>query len=131
MLALYNLILYVELREKSLLAYVGYIFSVLLWQFVWGGHLHLLLPPSITTWVSSHPDLIFVIIGIFSGLFTISFLEMAKSAPNSFIYIKYCIGLLVTLGLLSILNILTSCLANWISIFCDCSCDCLLHLCWV
>jgi two-component system sensor histidine kinase BarA len=106
MLALYNLILYVELREKSLLAYVGYIFSVLLWQFVWGGHLHLLLPPSITTWVSSHPDLIFVIIGIFSGLFTISFLEMAKSAPNSFIYIKYCIGLLVTLGLLSILNIL-------------------------
>lgn len=106
MLALYNLILYIELKENSLLAYVGYISSVLLWQFVWGGHLHLLLPSPVTIWASTHTDLIYVIIGIFSGLFTISFLEIAKSAPNSLIYIKFCIGLLVTLGLLSILNVL-------------------------
>jgi two-component system sensor histidine kinase BarA len=88
MLALYNLILYIGLRENCLLAYVGYIFSVLIWQFIWGGHLHLLMPGSISTWVSSHTDLIYVIIGIFSGLFTISFLDMAKSAPNSLVYIK-------------------------------------------
>jgi two-component system sensor histidine kinase BarA len=106
MLALYNLILYVGLRDNSLLAYFGYICSVLIWQFVWGGHLHLLTPSSITIWASSHTDLIYVIIGIFSGLFTISFLEMSKSAPNSLIYIKICIGLLATLGLFSILNIL-------------------------
>jgi two-component system sensor histidine kinase BarA len=106
MLALYHLILYVGLRDKSLLAYFGYICSVLVWQFVWGGHLHLLTPSSITIWASSHTDLIYVIIGIFSGLFTISFLEMSKSAPNSLIYIKVCIGLLAILGLFSILNIL-------------------------
>jgi two-component system sensor histidine kinase BarA len=106
MLALYNLILYVGLRDNSLLAYFGYIGSVLIWQFVWGGHLHLLTPSYITIWVSSHTDLIYVIIGIFSGLFTISFLEVSKSAPNSLIYIKICISLLVILGLFSILNIL-------------------------
>ena len=106
MLALYNLILYFGLRERSLLAYVAYICSVLIWQFVWGGHLHLLMPSSITTWVSFHTDLIYVIIGIFSGLFTISFLEMSRTAPNSLIYIKICIGFLITLGMFSILNIL-------------------------
>jgi two-component system sensor histidine kinase BarA len=106
MLGLYNLILYIGLKENSLLAYVGYIFSVLIWQFVWGGHLHLLMPSSITTWLSSHSDLIYVNIGIFSGLFTISFLEMSKSAPNSLVYIKICIGLFLALGLLSVLNIL-------------------------
>jgi two-component system sensor histidine kinase BarA len=106
MLALYNLILYIGIRQNSLLAYVSFICSVLIWQFVWGGHLHLLMPNSITIWVSTHTDLIYVIIGIFSGLFTISFLEMSKSAPTSLVYIKICIGLLATLGLLSVLNIL-------------------------
>ncbi len=108
MLAIYNLILYIGLRENSLLVYVCYIFSVLIWQFVWGGHFHLLMPGYMTTWVSYHTDLTYVIIGICSGLFTISFLEMAKSAPNSLIYVKICIGLFATLGLLSILNILPS-----------------------
>ena len=108
MLAIYNLILYVGLRENSLLVYVSYIISVLIWQFVWGGHLHLLMPGSITVWVSSHTDLSYVIIGVFSGLFTVSFLEMPKSATNAMIYVKICIGLLATLGLLSVLNILPS-----------------------
>jgi two-component system sensor histidine kinase BarA len=106
MLALYNLILYIGLRENSLLAYVGYICSVLVWQFVWGGHLHLLMPSSITIWASFHTDLVYVIIGISSGLFTVSFLEVSKSAPNSLFYIKVCIALLATLGLFSVLNIL-------------------------
>jgi two-component system sensor histidine kinase BarA len=39
-------------------------------------------------WVSAHTDLIYVIFSISSGLFTISFLEMDKSAPNSLVYIK-------------------------------------------
>ena len=106
MLALYNLTLYVGTRDNSLLAYVGYICAAVIWQFVWGGHLHLLMPNSITTWASSHTDLIFAIVGIFTGLFTISFLEMSKSAPNSLVYTKACIGLLTLLALLSVLNIL-------------------------
>ncbi|WP_226989102.1 7TMR-DISM family protein [Paraglaciecola arctica] len=106
MLVFYNLILFIGLRENSLLAYVGYISSVLIWQFVWGGHLHLLMPSSITIWVSSHTDLIYVVIGICSGLFAISFLEMSRSAPTALVYIKICIGLFVSLSLLSVLNIL-------------------------
>ena len=107
-LAFYNLILFIGLKENSLLAYVGYIFSVVIWQFVWGGHFHLLMPSTINLWVSSHTELIYVLIGIFSGLFTISFLEMPKSAPNSLLYIKFCIGLLITLGLSSVFNIFPS-----------------------
>tara|TARA_R110002167_G_scaffold92547_4_gene248566 strand:- start:54 stop:3173 length:3120 start_codon:yes stop_codon:yes gene_type:complete len=106
MLVFYNLILFIGLRENSLLAYVGYISSVLIWQFVWGGHLHLLMPSSITIWVSSHTDLIYVVIGICSGLFAISFLEMSRSAPTALVYIKICIGLFASLSLLSVLNIL-------------------------
>ncbi len=106
MLALYNLILYIGLRQNSLLAYVGYIFSILIWQFVWGGHSHLLLSSAITLWVSAHTDLIYVLIGILSGLFTISFLEMKNSHPNSLFYIKLIIAALAILGVLSILNTL-------------------------
>ncbi|MBU3004841.1 response regulator [Paraglaciecola arctica] len=106
MLALYNLILYLGLRQDSLPTYIGYVLSVLIWQFVWGGHLHLLMPSSITVWVSSHTDLIYVLIGIFSGLFTVSFLEMIKNHPASLGYIKILIGALIALGVLSIFNIL-------------------------
>tara|TARA_R110002060_G_scaffold25156_2_gene34333 strand:+ start:862 stop:1566 length:705 start_codon:yes stop_codon:yes gene_type:complete len=38
-LAIYNLVVYFALRESSLLAYVGYICTVIVWQFVWGGTL--------------------------------------------------------------------------------------------
>lgn len=110
MLGFYNLILSFGLKENSLLAYVAYIFSVLIWQFVWGGHFHLLMPGYITIWVSAHTDLIFVILGIFSGLFTISFLEMTRTASISLIYVKICIYVLATLGLFSVLNILPN---NW------------------
>lgn len=106
MLALYNLILYLGLRQNSLPTYIGYVLSVLIWQFVWGGHLHLLMPSSITVWVSSHTDLVYVLVGIFSGLFTVSFLEMIKNHPASLGYIKILIGALIALGVLSIFNIL-------------------------
>ena len=106
MLALYNLMLYLRLRDNSLLAYIGFISSTLIWQFVWGGHLHLLMPNSISAWASHHTDFISIIPGIFAGLFTISFLEMSKSAPNSLVYTKACIGVLAVLGLLTSFHVL-------------------------
>lgn len=36
-LAVYNLALFFGVKEKSLIAYVGYILAVILWQFVWEG----------------------------------------------------------------------------------------------
>jgi two-component system sensor histidine kinase BarA len=106
MLALYNLFLYGGIRDNSLLAYVGYICAILLWQFVWGGHLHMLAPLFIANWVSDHTDLIFIIIGMGSGIFTFTFLEVEKTAPKSVPYIKFSIAILALLGLFSIFNIL-------------------------
>ncbi|MFT4937284.1 MAG: two-component system sensor histidine kinase BarA [Paraglaciecola sp.] len=105
-LAIYNLMLYAGLRENSLLAYVGYISTVVIWQFVWGGHLNLIVMPSLASWVNLHTELIFVIIGIGSGIFTIYFLEAAKTAPKTFRFIKTNIAILVLLGLCSVFNLL-------------------------
>lgn len=82
-LAIYNLVLYFGVREPSLLAYVGYISAVVLWQFVWGGHIHLFSSDGLPTWFISHTELIFVIIGISSGIFTLYFLETKKHARTA------------------------------------------------
>ncbi len=87
-LAIYNLVLFFGVREKSLLAYVGYIFAVILWQFVWGGHTQLLFSEGIPSWIVGHSELIFVIIGLSSGLFTIMFLETRKNSPTAHPVIK-------------------------------------------
>ncbi len=88
-LAIYNLALFFGVREHSLLAYVGYILAVILWQFVWGGHTHLLFTQGIPSWLVGHSELIFVIIGISSGLFTTTFLETKQFAPTANPIIKY------------------------------------------
>ena len=105
-LAIYNLMLYVGLRENSLIAYVGYISAILIWQFVWGGHLNMIVMPSIASWVNLHTELIFVIIGICSGIFTICFLEAPQTAPKTLRFIKINLALLTALGLCSVFNLL-------------------------
>lgn len=82
-LAIYNFALFFGSREPSLVAYVGYIVAVLLWQFVWGGHLHLIFRDGFDPWFAAHTEMIFVIIGISSGLFAVTFLETKKHAPNA------------------------------------------------
>lgn len=104
-LAIYNLVLYVGLREKSLLAYVAYIFTVVIWQFVWGGHLNLIIDSAIAAWFNRHTDLIYVLIGISSGIFTCHFLEAAKTAPKTLKFVKLNIAILGILGLCSIFNL--------------------------
>jgi two-component system sensor histidine kinase BarA len=106
MLALYNLTLYIGKEENSVLLYIGLVFSVIIWQFVWGGQAHLLMPDSVTPWISSHTDLIFVLIGILSGLFTKSFLNTVKTAPHSHLYINICISFLALAGLSSAVNLI-------------------------
>ncbi|WP_340679197.1 7TM diverse intracellular signaling domain-containing protein [Paraglaciecola sp.] len=104
-LAIYNLIIYFGLNEKSLLAYVGYIASVILWQFVWSGHSQLIMPEGFSRWANQHTDLIFVIIGIFSGIFSWIFLSISENAPKSFYVVRASIIILVILGLCSIVNL--------------------------
>ncbi|MCC2617399.1 response regulator [Aestuariibacter halophilus] len=113
-LAIYNFVLYFANRELSLLAYVGYIFTVLIWQFSWGGHAHVLLPKGVIDWLSMHMDLIFVLIGLGSGVFTITFLDARHTAPKSFRVMQLCLGLLVVSGLLSLLGALPPLVQNGI-----------------
>lgn len=96
-LAVYNLVLYVGVREPSLLAYVGYISAVLVWQFVWGGHIQLIFDNGLPDALVSHTELIFVVIGISSGIFTVTFLETKKNAVSSH---PIVIGLLILQGIL-------------------------------
>ncbi|NMH60023.1 hybrid sensor histidine kinase/response regulator [Alteromonas ponticola] len=98
-LAVYNLVLYFGAREPALLAYVGYITAVLLWQFVWGGHIQLLASDGISPWIVSHTELIFIIIGISSGLFALFFLETKKHAPTAH---PAVLSLIVIQGLLGV-----------------------------
>lgn len=104
-LAIYNFVLCVANREKSLLAYLGYIGTVLLWQFVWGGHMNIMFQTDVSHWFHLHSDIIFVLLGISSGIFTHVFLEAPLTAPKSMLLIKLNIFLLAVMGLLSVLNI--------------------------
>ncbi|NCT47369.1 MAG: hybrid sensor histidine kinase/response regulator, partial [Paraglaciecola sp.] len=106
-LALYNLIIYLGMREPSVIAYVGYILAVILWQFVWSGHSQLIMSAATSMWINQHTDLIFVIIGIFSGVFTYVFLDIANTAPRSKIAVGMSIITLAVLGLCSLVNLFT------------------------
>ena len=107
-LAIYNLALFFGVKEKSLLAYVGYIFAVILWQFVWGGHTHLLFTQGIPSWLAGHSELIFVIIGISSGLFTKTFLETEKYSPTAHPIINLLLICQALTGLVCFIDLLPS-----------------------
>jgi two-component system sensor histidine kinase BarA len=104
-LAVYNFVLFLGIREKSLIAYVGYIAAVIIWQFVWSGHSHLVMPEVFSRWENEHTDLIFIIIGVFSGLFTCVFLDIQKTAPKSYRVVATSIILLSILGLCSVVSL--------------------------
>ncbi|MFT6896258.1 MAG: two-component system sensor histidine kinase BarA [Paraglaciecola sp.] len=104
-LAIYNLVLFVGIKENSLLAYVGYICTVLLWQFVWGGHLYILFAPDIAHWFHLHTDITFVLLAIGSGIFTYVFLDAPITAPKTLPFIKLSLLLLILAGALSLLRI--------------------------
>lgn len=105
-LAIYNLVLYFGVREPSLLAYVGYISAVVLWQFVWGGHIHLFSSGGLPSWFISHTELIFVIIGISSGIFTLYFLETKKHAKTAHPILVTLLAAQALVGLLCMVNIM-------------------------
>lgn len=105
-LAIYNLVLYFGAREPSLLAYVGYIITVLLWQFVWGGHVQMLAPMGLSPWLAEHTELIFVIIGISSGFFAVTFLDIREHAPTASPVVIFLLALQILMGLVSLAGVL-------------------------
>ncbi|WP_416307326.1 7TM diverse intracellular signaling domain-containing protein [Neptunicella sp. SCSIO 80796] len=104
-LVIYNLVMYVERKEISSLAYVVYILSVMLWQFVWGGHIQMVFSGSLTRWLNLHTDLIFMVVGLSAAAFTLTFLNAKYTAPRSYRIICVVCMALVLLTLLSLINI--------------------------
>jgi two-component system, NarL family, sensor histidine kinase BarA len=105
LLAIYNFGLYFTFREKSQLSYVAYVITLVIWQLVWGSHLQVLFPAPPVLWLSMHTDLIFVLLGISSGVFTYTFLEVPKTAPKAGPLIHFILILLVILGLTSSISL--------------------------
>ncbi|MDN4502774.1 7TM diverse intracellular signaling domain-containing protein [Alteromonadaceae bacterium BrNp21-10] len=97
MLAIYNLVFYVKTKVTSTLAYIFYLAAVMLWQFVWGGHLQLLFSGEFINWLSVHTGLLFLLVGSCAAIFTITFLNAQVTAPRSLIVIQvilFCFALL-------------------------------------
>ncbi|MBC3767887.1 hybrid sensor histidine kinase/response regulator [Neptunicella marina] len=111
-LGIYTLVLYFERKEKSSLAYVGYVLSVVLWQFVWGGHIQMLFNSAVSRWLNDHTDLLFMLVGLNAAVFTLSFLNAKQTAPRSYQVIRIVIGCLILLALISMLGILEQATQN-------------------
>ena len=105
-LAIYNLALFVKVKQVSLLAYIGYIGSVILWQFIWGGHIYLLFPHGQPLWLARHTEIIFVFMGVGAGLFTMTFLETKRHAHRIHYFLPGLIVLQVIIGILSATDVL-------------------------
>lgn len=104
-LAVYNLVIYFAVREPSLLAYVGYIAAVILWQFIWGGHVQLVVDGALPEWLVENTEMIFVIIGVSSGLFSMYFLETRTHSPTAHPVVVALIGIQLLVGLASLVGI--------------------------
>lgn len=113
-LLLYNIVLYVVTRETSLLAYVAYISAAILWQFVWGGHSQLVLPIAANVWFSAHTDVLFLLVGLGAGLFTLTFLDARQTAPKSARFIRWIMLSLGFLLLLALSDLLQQTLQNYL-----------------
>ena len=107
-LAIYNLVIYFNIKEFSLLTYVGYIITVIIWQLVWGGHLLQLAPHEISVWLNMHSNLVYVLIGLGSGAFTFSFLEVKVHAPKTRYYLLAFLVALALSGIISALDLVPS-----------------------
>lgn len=81
-LALYNLLLYVSGRERSFGLYVGYMLSILLWNFTFSGYGFQYLWPNS---MAFNNNILTVAaawsFGIF-GLFTVEYLQLRTSVPR-------------------------------------------------
>ena len=80
---LYNLFLYMSVRESIYLAYVSYVFSFLIMHATYNGRTFPLLWPDSPAW-GNWAHSVFIYLFMVAGLFfTISFLELRKRMPGT------------------------------------------------
>lgn len=104
-LVIHSVVMYVERRESSSLAYVTYILSIMLWQFVWGGHIQMLFSSSISRWLNMHTDILFLWVGLSAAMFTLTFLNAKRTAVRSYRFVRLICLALLALAVLSLLNV--------------------------
>ncbi len=91
---LYNLVLFVAVRESVYAAYVGYVFTFILWHLTNNGLLFQWLWPASPLWADWSQS-IFLYLIMLSGLyFAINFLQLRHRMPRTY---KWAIGLLFTI----------------------------------
>lgn len=105
-LAVYNLVLFVQVHETSLLAYVIYVLAVVLWQLVWGGHLQVFHDAPSPFWLSVHNEMLSIVIGITAGAFSLIFLDTKHNASTAHPIVLTMLGVQTVLGIFCLLNIL-------------------------
>jgi diguanylate cyclase (GGDEF)-like protein len=96
---LYNLVLYLFMRDKQYLYYILYVFFLLLWQCVLFG-LFRYFSPSIGPVMMNYISVFASCMMLFTIIFAIVFLDTAKTAPRHDIILKGlagCMGILVLL----------------------------------
>ena len=113
-LAIYNFVLYLNVREPSIIAYISYLIAVLVWQFVWGGYIQWIFPNGQPLWFAEHTELIFSAVGLSSSLFTLYFLEAKYNAPKTLPVLKTLIGLQLVLAIIALLGVLPPTMKNTI-----------------
>ncbi|MFC3093770.1 hybrid sensor histidine kinase/response regulator [Alteromonas sediminis] len=111
-LAIYNLIIFFNVRHFSLVAYIGFVASALLLQVVWGGHIQLFFPQGVPVWLALHTELIFTLLGMTAGLFTLLFLETRTHAKRSHTLILCVLSLLVMVTAISLTSLLNEIVIN-------------------
>ncbi|WP_229680920.1 hybrid sensor histidine kinase/response regulator [Alteromonas lipolytica] len=104
-LAIYNLVLFLGSREQSLIGYVAYILTVLLWQFVWGGHITFFFPETLSPLLTPYTSLIFSLIGISSGIFSVIFLETRTNSPSMHSVVVAFLWLQAAMGITTLIDI--------------------------
>lgn len=117
MLVLYSAVLFLNTRESSVVAYVFYLINVILFELVWGGHLHLFLNSPTSQWLMTHTDLVFSLTAFSAGCFALSFLEASNSAPKATGLVKIFLGLEFFLVILSAIDLFPSKIQNYLVYF--------------
>lgn len=105
-LGIYNLVLFVGSKEWSLIAYVTYIATVVTWQIVWGGHLYFYMPNEFSQLIYPYTSLMFIVMGISAGIFSVTFLETKRNAPTAHAVIVSMLWLQVLIGAITLFDLL-------------------------
>jgi two-component system sensor histidine kinase BarA len=82
LLMIYNIVLSIGWQNGNSISYGIYICAVLLWEFIWGGHVQVMPWTQLTEFLVARTDLFFLLLAFSASLFTIRFLQTARSAPK-------------------------------------------------